>query len=66
MLRHGDLGGVGGGPDGGVEHAARPDHQSDDRLLVERRLRTLRYLFYSTVRRYVLLADCITKDLRSY
>lgn len=42
MVRHGNLGGGGGSSDAGVQHAAHPNDQPDDRLLVEGRL--LRHL----------------------
>lgn len=38
VFRHGDFGRRGSGADRGVEDAAHPDDQTDDRLFVERRL----------------------------
>lgn len=40
VLGHGDLRGGRRGSDAGVQHAARPNDQPDDRLLVERSLQT--------------------------
>ena len=45
ILGAGEFGGlgVGGGPDGGVEHTQEPNHQRNDGLRIETRLHVLQH-----------------------